>query len=466
MFIFTIYFRKKTINNPMLKAVKVKLYPNPEQQNEMNKLLGSCRFVYNYCLGIKKEAYSENSKNLSNSDLNKLVIQLKNKEEYIWLKEAHSKVIQQSLINLEVAYKNFFKHKSGFPKFKSKHNGDSCRFPVDAIGGVIGNRINLTKKLNNILFKCSVRDEKHLNKYRNNLKSATLSKEKSGKYILSILVDGKPQTKKLKQTQNITGIDIGIKDFIITDKGKRFENLKLIRKNEKKLARLQKNLSRKKLFPKKTIVDGVEMPCLDKSGKLIYERSKNREKSRIKLAKFQEELTNQKTYYIHDVVNQLLNENQVIAMEDLHIKGMMKNHKLARSIQELSIGEFKRILNYKAEWYGRDIITIDRWFASSKKCSCCGKKNHKLKLTDREWTCEGCGAVHDRDINAAINILREGIRILNERMKKTIGLSKPELTLEESGSVDDPTKCKLKSTCSLNQEGNIVRYANVIVQEQ
>ena len=420
----------------MLKAIKIRLYPDKAQEQEMNKLLGSCRFVYNYCLGQKINAYKLDKASLSMGDLNKKVIVLKNTEEYLWLKDAHSKVVQQSLLNLDLAYKNFFREKKGFPKFKSKRNGDSCRFPVDAISGVKGNRFNLTTKLKNILFKCSARDEKILNKSQTDIKSATLSKTKSGNFMLSVLIDKKQSTSLSSTTDKMVGIDIGIKDFIVDSNGRSFENIKTNRNNKLKLAKLQRQISKK--------ANG----------------SKNRDKTRIFLAKFNSKLTNKKQYYLHSIVNELLNENQVIAIEDLNVKGMMSNHKLAKSIQELSIGEFFRILKYKADWQNKTIFTVNRWFASSKICSNCGYKNKNLKLSDREWICPHCGAKHSRDHNAAKNILNEAIKDLNTQ----IGLSKPELTLVESSSMDDPTRNGvLKSTCSSKQEGKTVKFANEFI---
>lgn len=371
-------------------------------------------------------------------DLNKKVILLKNTEEYMWLKDAHSKVIQQSLLNLDSAYKNFFHEKKGFPKFKNKRNGDSCRFPVDAISGVKGNRFNLTTKLKNILFKCSVRDEKALNKNQADIKSATLSKTKSGNFMLSVLIDRKQGAALSNATNKMVGIDIGIKDFIVDSNGKSFENIKTNRNNKLKLAKLQRQVSRK--------VNG----------------SKNRDKARIRLAKFNNKLTNKKQYYLHSIVNELLNENQVIAIEDLNVKGMMSNHKLAKSIQELSIGEFFRILKYKADWQSKTILTIDRWFASSKICSNCGYKNKNLKLSDREWICPQCGTKHDRDHNAAKNILDEAIKDLNIK----IGLSKPELTLVENSSMDDPARNGvLKSIYSKKQEDKTAKFVNEFVDK-
>jgi putative transposase len=388
----------------MLKGIKIRLYLNDVQMDYVNNLLGTTRFIYNDLLSYKIEKYNSEKHNVNFTELGKRLTNLKN--EYEWIRNSHSKVLQQSLINLEYAYKSFFKNGNGFPKFKSKKdNKQSCRFPSDAISGIKGNRINIIKQLKDIHFKCSVSDEKYLNKNQKDIKSATLTKNKNGIVYLSILID-KPNKNLIKPVNNVIGLDLGIKDFIVDSNGNTFENIKIKRNNEKKLTKSHKELSRKQ------------------------KGSKNKEKSRIKLAKLYEKLNNIKENYLHQVTNQLLNENQVIVIEDLNVKGMIKNHNLARSIQELSLYRFKQMLTYKAEWYGRDIIEIDRFFPSSKLCSSCQYKNNELSLKDREWTCVNCGQHHNRDYNAAINILNEGKRILK------IGLSSPELTPLESKSLD------------------------------
>ncbi len=385
----------------MLKAIKIRLYPNNEQSNYINNLLGCSRFVYNNILNYRINEYKNNNKSVSFSEQGKRLVQLKS--EFEWLKDVHSKVLQQSIIDLNKSYNSFFKNGSGFPKFKSKHNNkQSCRFPSDAVSGVKGNRINIIKKLSNIHYKCSRRDEIFLNKYQKSIKSATLTKTKSGKYYLSILIETNIN-KTLPITKNIIGIDLGIKDFVITSEGETFDNIKIKRNNKKKISKLHKQLSRKK------------------------KGSNNRNKCRIKLARYYEKLNNIKENYLHSVSNKLLNENQVIVMEDLSVSNMVKNHKLARSLQELSLFRFKEILKYKSNWYGRDLVEIDRWFPSSKLCNKCNYKNTELTLKDRTWICPNCGESHDRDINAAINIRNEGIKILNNK----IGLSSPELTLQE-----------------------------------
>jgi putative transposase len=408
----------------VLKAIKIKLYPSDDQKVYMNKLLGSSRFVYNYCLNHKITEYKDNKKSTSFGELGKILTSLKKQKEHKWLKESHSKVLQQSLINMNKAYDNFFKSGSGFPKFKSKHQKQSCRFPVDAISGVKGNRINIITTLKDIHFKCSSSDMSYLNKHQHLIKSGTLSKTKSGNYYFSVLIDRTNKTIN-KPINDIIGIDLGIKDFIITSEGHKYENLKSKRSNQKKLGRLHRELSRKQ------------------------KGSSNRNKSRIKLAKLYEKINNKKDHYLHQVVNQLLSENQTIVIENLNVKGMMKRCKvkkdengkylrngqsaksgLNKSIQELSLNRFKEILKYKASWYDREVIEVDRWFASSKLCSGCGYKNKELTLKDREWICPECGLIHDRDINAAINIKQEGKRI------KEIGMSLPELTPLENKSLD------------------------------
>ena len=261
------------------------------------------------------------------------------------------------------------------------------------ISGIKGNRINIIKTLKDIHFKCSRRDESYLNKNQGLIVSATLTRPCSGKYYFSILID-KPHEMMFAKTNDVVGIDLGIKDLIITSNGKKFENKHFYRKQENKLKKLNRKFAKTQLT------------------------SKNHQKIRVKIAKLNEKIRNQRLWYIHHIVNQLLNENQVIVMEDLNVSGMMQNHKLAKSIQDVSFCEFKRILEYKASWNDKRVVFIDRFYPSSKLCSDCGYKNDLLQLSDREWVCPECGVVHDRDINAAKNILNEGKRI--------IGLSSPE----------------------------------------
>lgn len=411
----------------MLKAIKIQIYPNKQQINYINNLLGCCRFIYNNCLSYKIDKYQNNNENISFSSLGKYLTNLKTKEEYDWLNNIHSKVLQQSLINLNESYNNFFKYKKGFPKFKSKKEyKQSCRFPIDAIIGINNNKLNLIKKLLNITFKCSDKDKNYLNKYQDKIKSITLIKTKSKKYYCSILINSN-ENKILPKNDNIIGLDLGIKTFIVDSQGNKYENIKIFHKYEKQIKKLQRQLSKKE------------------------SKSNNFQKCRIKLARKYEKITNIKKHYLHNITSKIINENQIIVIEDLDVAGLLKNKNLAKSIQELNLSEFKSQLVYKSEWYGRNLIIIDRYFPSSKTCSNCGYINKNLTLSDREWICPECGMKHDRDKNAAINICNEGERIY----KKQIGKSYPEFTLEDYPPMDDiviRNNNALKSSDRLIQE--------------
>ena len=290
------------------------------------------------------------------------------------------------------AYDNFFKLHTGFPKFKTKKDKQSALFPIGAISKrntFETKHITLIRSLKNIKFRCSDLYFKRLKTYRDSIRSATMSKTKSGNYFLSILIDI-PQDEfvKFKQTGESVGIDLGVKDFVITSEGEIFENKHFFKKQENKIKKLQKQLSRK--------VKG----------------SNNRDKARIKLAKAFERLVNQRENYIHSVVNELLRYYDTICMEDLNVSGMLKNHNLAKAIQEVGFFRFKEILQNKALMNNKQVVFINRFYPSSKTCSCCGYKNKDLKLSDRFWVCSECNTVLDRDLNAAINILAEGDRIL------------------------------------------------------
>ncbi|MFW6246823.1 MAG: RNA-guided endonuclease InsQ/TnpB family protein [bacterium] len=380
----------------MIKALKIRLYPNTEQASYIDNLLGSYRFVYNKCLNHKITAYTEHGKSIGLKELGNYFHQdLTKNPEYEWLNQHNTKVLKQSVINLLDSYKRFFVNGNGFPKYKSrKDNLQSCRFPIEAISRkntYINNKISLTSQLKDVKFKTSDKYIKYLSEYKSNIKSATLTKSKSGNYHLSILIE-LPCDKQLPQTDKVIGLDLGIKEFIVTSDNQSFENLKIKRNNKKKLVKLNRSLSRKQ------------------------NKSNNKTKARIKLAKYYEKLNNKKENYLHLISNQLLNENQVIVIEDLNVKGMLKNHCLAKSIQELSLYRFKQLLTYKSDWYGRDLIEIDRWFPSSKTCSCCGYKNNDLTLKDRTFKCPECHMSIDRDYNAAINIRNEGIKLLNNKI--------------------------------------------------
>lgn len=407
----------------MLKAVKVKIYPNKSQEITFSKLFGCYRKVYNLCLSHKIEAYENNNLSLGLKELGYYYHNILTKsDEFYYLNEHNTKVLKQSIINMLSAYKNFFEslngnrkgEKIGFPKFRSKYDDQSARFPVDAISRKFFNddfnRINITKQIKNLKFKCSEADKKYLIKYKDNVKSLTIKKSKAGTYTASILIDGSPINEFRKNSikyetinDKTIGIDLGIKSYYVSYDGEtksELENPKFLRSKEKKLKRLQRKLSKLDTKNKE----------LSKTKETVY--TNNRDKLRKKLAKQYEKITRSKETFLHQETSKLINENQVIIIEDLNVKGMLKNHKLAKSIQELSLGKFKQLLMYKAEWYGRTIIKIDRFYPSSKLCSCCGHKKQDLTLSNRTFECPECGLVIDRDYNAAINIRQEGLRIL------------------------------------------------------
>lgn len=406
----------------LLRAIKIRLYPNKEQKLKLNKVLGCYRFVYNQTLARKQQEYNENKKSLNINDLSKFLHgELLKDEKYSWLKDENTKVMKQAIRQMMSAYDKFFKQHNGFPKFKSKKDRQSALFPLEAISKknkFEERKITLTQPLKNIRFRCSDLYFNILKQYHDKIRSATLSKTKSGNFFLSILIElPNEEVVKFKLTNKNAGIDLGVKDFVITSDGDVFENKHFYKSQEQKIAKLQRQLSKKQ------------------------KGSNNRNKARVKLAKAFEKLTNQKENYIHSVVNEMLKYYDIIFMEDLNVKGMLKNHKLAKAIQEVGLSRFKKILEYKSYNNGKQVIFIDRFYPSSKICSVCGYKKSDLKLRDREWICPICGENHDRDINAAMNILLEGERI--------IGVRSTEFTLMENPTVDDRGNNLLKSSGSL-----------------
>ena len=376
----------------MLRAVKIRLYPNKTQTEQFNKLLGCCRVVYNQCLNRKIESYKNEGRSENLSTLGKFLHhELLKDDNFVWLREQNTKVLKQAIRDMLTAYKNFFELHTGFPKFKSKHdNEQSCRFELGAISNrnVYTNyKISLTN-IRNIKFRTSKKYAKYLQKNHDNIRHATLTKLPCGEFYLSILVDG-DLTHKVKESKSSVGIDLGIKDFVITSDGEVFNNLHFKKSKTKRIKRIQHQLSKKK------------------------KGSNNRNKIRIKLAKVYKKINDKKQYYLHAVSNSLIDENQVICMEDLNVKGMVRNHSLAERISEMNFGEFRRLLEYKAKWYNRKIVYVDRFYPSSKTCHHCGYINRKLKLSDRQWVCPQCGEVVERDYNAALNILDQGLRILS-----------------------------------------------------
>ena len=359
----------------MLKAYKYRLYPNKEQEIYFSKTFGCVRFVYNQMLADRIKSYEENK----SLDIKKIKhpTPAQYKKEFIWLKEVDSLALANAQMNLDKAYKNFFRDKSvGFPKFKSKKSNHKS-YTTNNQGGNIhikDSKIKLPK-----IGYIKIRLHR---KFTGLIKSCTISQVPSGKYFISILVD--TENKQLpKNNNNKVGIDLGLKEFAITSDGEFFSNPKWLRKTEKKLAKAQRELSRKK------------------------KGSKNRNKARLKVAKLHEKIGNQRKDFLHKVSTQLINENQVIVIEDLKVKNLMQNHNLAKAISEVSWFEFRRMLEYKAEWYGRELIIAPSNYASSQLCSNCGNKSSQTKdLACRTYICPVCGMTMDRDINASKNLLK------------------------------------------------------------
>jgi|AntAceMinimDraft_18_1070375.scaffolds.fasta_scaffold38527_1 putative transposase len=382
-----------------LKAYKYRIYPNKQQQELLAKHFGCCRYIYNYALAKKIEYYTKEKKTLSRFEIQKDLVSMKIQKETEWLREVNSQSLQASLVNLDQAYTKFFREKSGFPKFKSKHNKQSCQFPQKSKVNFENNKLYVMK------FRKGIKCKFH-RQFEGEIKTVTISKTKTDKYFASILVE-EDVTEKYKTKPDINkaiGIDLGIKEFAVCSNGKRFENLKHLKKSLKKLKKEQQRLSKKN------------------------KGSNRKKKQRKKVAKIYERITNQRNDFLHKVSRELIDENQIntYCLETLNVKGMMKNHYLAQSISDVGWSKFVSFITYKAEWEGKNILRIGRFEPSSKTCNVCGKINNDLKLSDREWICGNCNTKHNRDLLAACNI-----RDFAFDKQNLIGVGNPELTLVE-----------------------------------
>ena len=367
----------------MEKCYKFRLYPNSEQELLIRKTFGCCRFVFNRYLGKRIELYKADKSTLNYNTCCADMTNLKSELE--WLREVDSIALQSSLKNLDVAYQNFFRRirqgdKPGFPRFKSKKDNRKSYITKQNIA-VSGKYIKLPKLG---LVECRVSKQ-----VQGRILSATVSQNPSGKYFVSVCCTD-VEIPQYEPTGATIGIDLGVKDFAITSDGEKFDNHKYLNKSAKKLAKLQRELSRK------------------------TKGSNNRNKVRIKVARLHEKISNQRNDMLHNLSTKLVKTYDFIAVESLKVKNMVRNHGLAKSISDVSWGEFIRQLEYKMAWQHKRLIRIDSFFPSSQLCSVCGAKNADVKdLSVREWMCSECGAIHDRDINAAVNILNEGLRLLS-----------------------------------------------------
>lgn len=362
------------------KAYKFRLYPTKQQEELLNKTFGCCRFIFNNLLAYNIKGYEDDK----TWKLNFNEKMFKDQEEYSWLNEVSAGAIQQSRIDLTTAYTNFFKSFKGKrkgkkinrPNFKKKGQKDSYRLPNQKFK-VLDGHIQLEKigKVKCVFDHNIPSDAK--------LCSITVSKNKTGQFFASVLVEQEIQHKPY--TGKFIGIDLGLKDLLIMTNGYAVNNPKLFRKNQAKLKTTQKHMSRKQ------------------------KGSNRRNKQRLKVAKIYRDITNQKSWLYHNITTWIVDNYDLICLENLNIQGMVKNHKLSKSIQDVSWAQLVSILEYKCNWYGKTIQKIDRFYPSSKTCSCCDYKLESLELSVREWECPSCHTVHDRDLNAAMNILKKGL---------------------------------------------------------
>ncbi len=392
------------MNSYGLKGIILDLDLNNETKILLNQNLGCSRLIYNTCLGYKLAHYEsqinqgidkKDIKYIGLKELSKEVSDIRNNDEdYDFLKDCKMSVLQQAMMNQETAWTNFFKNNSGFPKFKAKHNDNSCKFIKQGLPTKIfeNDKLNLTKTLFDIKFRCSDNDRKYLLDHPDLIHSITVKRTKAGKYTASICIE-RVEKEYIKPKYNSIGLDLGIKNFVVDSRGNFINpSENFTEAAEHDITKLSRQHSKKK------------------------KGSSNREKSRIKLVKKHAHIANARKDFLHKVSYHIVIDNQVICMENLNVKGMIKNHNLSKALSNQGLGMFKTFIIYKAKWYVREVIEISRWFPSSKKCSNCGNIKHDLKLSDRIYHCDNCGMIKDRDMNAGENIEVEGLRIRVEAL--------------------------------------------------
>ena len=378
--------RKLQVMKKVYRTYKFRMYPNAEQRQVLARYFGSVRFIYNHYLAERKRQYEESGRSDNYAKQAKDLVALKRTEGFEWLKEINSQMLQQTLMHLDAAYRNFFNHTADFPKFKSRKRGGS--FTVPQFCYIEDGYVHIPK------FKDGLKVKEH-RKVRGAVRSMTVSITPTGKYYVSILTE--EQFEPIAKTNQSVGLDMGLKSLVTTSERETYDNNRYTKKYEQKLATAQKHLSRKK------------------------KDSNGWERQRLKVAKIHEILANSRRDWQHKVSADIVERYDTICIEDLGVKHMeekkkggKKNH-LSKSISDAGWSSLVAMIVYKAEMNDKTVVKVDRYYPSSKTCSVCGWKNESLSLADRSWTCPECGTKHDRDVNAAVNILSEGLRVLSNK---------------------------------------------------
>jgi len=377
------------------KTYRFRLLPTKEQEVLLNQHFGHSRWVYNHFLNERKEQYQKDKKSDNYYKQAATLTKLKKEEETKWLKEVNSQTLQFALRSLDTAFLNFFRGNAQFPKFKSRKHKNT--FTIPQFGTLADNKISIPK------FKEGIKVKLH-REVKGKIGKMSITKTPTGKYYVSIFTE--QEADELPKTNRQVGIDLGLKDFVITSDNKKFKNNRYTKKYAKQLKKAQQHLSRKQ------------------------KGSNGFEKQKIKVAKIHEKIASCRLDTLHKVSKELVESYDLISIEDLNVKGMIKNHKLSKHIADASWGNFVTLLQYKCDWYGKELVKVNRFYPSSKSCGDCGWINQELKLSDREWTCKSCGVVHDRDVNASRNILKEGLKIYG----KGLAITKVEDKSDYSGS--------------------------------